>query len=491
MHIFILYTKINTNIIGEREDDILMPTTIVQSMFNESPSNTWVFVGGEETAGSYVQSGFARNFIGQFEEYIRWTKSLSEFSRQRYMINSGKSGYHIDMINADFLNLITQFNPKAVVYLAGKEDFGISDLPKFKEDLYLFIKKSLALRGEHSYCILLTPHVYKNSDENQKASKCAQIMQELYQSLSLLQKKRVLLVPCYEKTNTPEFMEKCLHPNGTLNAVGHLFLAKLLALFTFGSIADFPVSSQELKTIPGALEAKEALKDNIFSFSDGVLNDLQKEIQQQLQIKSSAAWLFIGDSITHGALHTHGFDSVPQLFEKYIHETYERKNDIIINTGVSGATTQTQLQHTTERLDLYPADFVVIMFGTNDAASSEAISLSKFKKNLLLLLEAVRRKSAIPILRTPNPISPKEERGIMLPDYAQVIRETAKEQHILLIDHFYEWMTMLKKYPFLWEDGYWNSDAVHPNALGQIQMAQSLIKSCGLWKKEKNYFLQL
>ena len=54
-----------------------MSYTILQSMFNENPSNTWVFVGGEETAGSYAQCGFARNFVGQFEEYIRWTKASS------------------------------------------------------------------------------------------------------------------------------------------------------------------------------------------------------------------------------------------------------------------------------------------------------------------------------------------------------------------------------------------------------------------------------
>ena len=131
-------------------------------MFNENPSNTWVFVGGEETAGSYAQCGFARNFVGQFEEYIRWTKASSEFSRQRYMINSGKSGYHMDTINANFVDLVTRFNPKAVVYLVSKEDLEISDQPKFKEILYLFIKKSLSLRAETSYCILITPHADKD-----------------------------------------------------------------------------------------------------------------------------------------------------------------------------------------------------------------------------------------------------------------------------------------------------------------------------------------
>lgn len=465
-----------------------MSYTILQSMFNENPSNTWVFVGGEETAGSYAQCGFARNFVGQFEEYIRWTKASSEFSRQRYMINSGKSGYHMDTINANFVDLVTRFNPKAVVYLVSKEDLEISDQPKFKEILYLFIKKSLSLRAETSYCILITPHADKDPVQNQKAKACTQVIQELYQSLSLLQKKRVLLIPCYEKTNTPEFIEKCFQPNGMLNAVGHLFLAKVLSLFTFGSIAGFPVSSQEVQTLPGTSEGKVALRESISS--PALLNNFQQEIRRQLNATSSAVWLFIGDSITHGALHTHGFNSIHQIFEKYIHETYGRKNDTIINTGVSGATTQSQLQHSTERFDLYPADFVVIMFGTNDAASSETISLSKFKKNLVLLIEAARKKHAIPILRTPNPIRSKDEREKMLPSYVEAIREVAKEQKVLLVDHFSEWMRMLEKYPFLLEEGNWNGDAIHPNTLGQLQMTQSLIKSCGLWK-ENNYFMKL
>ena len=48
-----------------------------------------------------------------------------------------------------------------------------------------------------------------------------------------------------------------------LNAVGHLFLGKVLSLFTYGSIAGFPVSSQEVQTLPGTSEAKVALRESI------------------------------------------------------------------------------------------------------------------------------------------------------------------------------------------------------------------------------------
>ena len=59
-------------------------------------------------------------------------------------------------------------------------------------------------------------------------------------------------------------------------------------------------------------------------------------------------WLFVGDSITHGAWHTYGYDSVVQLWEKYIREDWGRMDDTVINTGVSGATAKEFL----ERLDM-------------------------------------------------------------------------------------------------------------------------------------------
>ena len=65
-----------------------------------------------------------------------------------------------------------------------------------------------------------------------------------------------------------------------LNAVGHLFLGKVLSLFTYGSIAGFPVSSQEVQTLPGTSEAKVALRESISS--PALLNNFQQEIRRQL-----------------------------------------------------------------------------------------------------------------------------------------------------------------------------------------------------------------
>lgn len=74
----------------------------------------------------------------------------------------------------------------------------------------------------------------------------------------------------------------------------------------------------------------------------------------------------MGDSITHGVV-TNGYDNVPQLFAKYLDEL-GRKDDVVINTGVSNATIATTLDQIETRLKRYQPDVAVIMLGTNDCA---------------------------------------------------------------------------------------------------------------------------
>ena len=47
-------------------------------------------------------------------------------------------------------------------------------------------------------------------------------------------------------------------------------------------------------------------------------------------------WLFLGDSITHGAAHTHGFRSFPEIFAEKIRWEQHLTKDLIINSGISG-----------------------------------------------------------------------------------------------------------------------------------------------------------
>ena len=51
----------------------------ISEMFqNEYGDNSWVFTGGEAVQGGFSQTRGVRNYVGQFEEYVRWTKSGNE-----------------------------------------------------------------------------------------------------------------------------------------------------------------------------------------------------------------------------------------------------------------------------------------------------------------------------------------------------------------------------------------------------------------------------
>ena len=49
-------------------------------------------------------------------------------------------------------------------------------------------------------------------------------------------------------------------------------------------------------------------------------------------------WLFYGDSITHGAAHTHGWRSFPEIFAERVRWEIHHMHDVVINTGISGNT---------------------------------------------------------------------------------------------------------------------------------------------------------
>ena len=185
-------------------------------------------------------------------------------------------------------------------------------------------------------------------------------------------------------------------------------------------------------------------------------------------------WLFIGDSITHGAMHTYGYDSLPQLWEKYIRENGGRKDDTVLNTGVSGATVGEYLARLDARYTPYAdADVVVAMFGTNDCCFPDHISVGQFKEQMRSIVDMARSHGSQVVLRTPQP--QKEEaviRARALVPFAQAVREIALEKNTILVDHFHSFSILKQDYPehFL----ALMSDAVHPNAQGQYRMFREL-----------------
>lgn len=185
-------------------------------------------------------------------------------------------------------------------------------------------------------------------------------------------------------------------------------------------------------------------------------------------------WLFVGDSITHGAWHTYGYDGVTQLWEKYIREDWGRRDDTVINTGVSGATASEFLKRLDVRYEPYAdADVVVIMFGTNDCCFPGEIDRALFKVQLGQIVDMVRAHGSQAVLRAPQPQREDAgERAVAIVPFVQAVREVAREKDVLLVDHFQNFTLLEQKCPeaFLAR----MSDSVHPNAQGHYRMFREM-----------------
>lgn len=430
-------------------------------LFENDKASTWVFTGGANTSGGYSQTKIARNFVGHFEEFIRW-EFADEHNHpktlERYVINTGKEGQTLEYINSNFHELIGIFHPKAVVFMIEKEDYknGSEGLQNFEKNLLLFFSK---INQMGAVLFIQTP--IPDSNDKINPYKYAEKAKEIFKKIETV--KIIDHLAKFQKT----------FPNGELDQAGHMETAKQIMEAITGKFVTYSFFEKPNK--PYSVCSDWKLLEDSYA----------KEIKNQIMQKKSLTWLFIGDSITHGAVHTHGYDSFPQLFEKYIHEEKNRKNDIVINTGVSGATTQDFLDNKQTRYEQYQhANIVFIMFGTNDCV--KLANLPLFKKNLQQIIQMVQKNNTLPIIRTPNPcVEADFERGIKLIEYVEAIRNCAKENHIVLIDHYKQWEQAAKQFPDIIKWGNWictqDTSKTHPGAAGQLNMFHAALQALGLW----------
>ncbi len=279
-------------------------------------------------------------------------------------------------------------------------------------------------------------------------------------------------------------------------AINNLQADKSYVLKTYAIISSN--NEQKLQTVQGVITAGNAST----AIPHPEKGTMPSDLAAKWNSSAPMTWLFIGDSITHGAAHTYGYDSVPQLFEKFLAEE-GRANDIIINAAVSSANASTGTEGTLNpsykpyRLDRYldsdpsgtKADVVVIMLGTNDAVLS-GMTDTVFRTNIETIVNQVRAAGAIPILRAANPVNKSINSGTRaanMPAYIQRIREVASQKDVLLIDHFEEWTQLMAgDMPFLINTAAnktWLNDALHPNANGQLNMVKAIINKIGKYNE--------
>lgn len=177
-------------------------------------------------------------------------------------------------------------------------------------------------------------------------------------------------------------------------------------------------------------------------------------------------WVFTGDSITQGLVHTHG----ARCWVEHVHERIRgelgRRLDVVVNTGVAGWTAPLVLEALDHLALRWRPDVVSVALGMNDAGAG-APGLADFGRDLRSIAERIIDADAVLVLHTPSLADPAVPGHEALPDYAHVVRDVTDDMGAILVDHAGHWDRRFGAVrPLEWLD-----DPFHPNARGHAQMA--------------------
>ena len=202
-------------------------------------------------------------------------------------------------------------------------------------------------------------------------------------------------------------------------------------------------------------------------------------IKELLARKEPVTWVFTGDSITHGALHTLGWRSYPEHFAERVRWELRRMRDVVINTGISGDRTKGILADIDRRALRFQPEVVSIMFGMNDCSAGPA-GHDTFRKNLNAIVDKIIAAGAVPLVNTPNTVYVKNAGGRAdLPAYSQIIKDVATERELALVDHWDHWQ---KAKPDQEELLPWLEDkSIHPGVYGHREFAKLIFRVLGIF----------
>jgi lysophospholipase L1-like esterase len=204
--------------------------------------NTWVFTGGANVEGGFSHTRGVRNYVSQFENYIRWAlprhktdatlPSIAVVAQmQRYVTNTAASGQTLHAIVKSFNDVIIPLGPKTVGYMVGTEDeaAGPKGISQFSKDLKKLITKATDLRFDDGFILLQTPPT-RGGAADTNAALYAQAMRKVvatYKGTDAY--NRIVFVDHYKATKKlPTFVRNDEDAQGNLNAAGHLVIARQL-----------------------------------------------------------------------------------------------------------------------------------------------------------------------------------------------------------------------------------------------------------------------
>ena len=236
-----------------------------------------------------------------------------------------------------------------------------------------------------------------------------------------------------------------------------------------------------LGTIGAAtLAANTALAENnnasIISYYQ---EDAFAEIKNKIGDKKPLIWVFTGDSITHGALHTYGLRSYVEHFQERTRWEMRRLLDIVINTGISGDTMKGLMSRDEWRIFQLKPDIVSVKIGMNDCRNGEK-GIPVFKEALKKLIDRSRKQRVSLLLNTPNLIDfEKDKTRAELPKYVQALRDVAAEHDVPLVDHYAHWQKLTANSSArlqMWL----NDGSIHPNGYGHLVLARKIFDDLGI-----------
>ena len=176
--------------------------------------------------------------------------------------------------------------------------------------------------------------------------------------------------------------------------------------------------------------------------------------------------VFFGDSITFG----YGVDTETESFFSRINSIMQTGmyGDVrIVNAGVSGDDTSEALRRVTTDVTALNPDIVVIAFGLNDC-QNKSMTPAKFRENINNMIAAMPSKSRV-ILATSNSFLETGQSLWMdlnesLEPYMEVVRATARDRNLSIIDVNSAWKEHLRQDQRHMETFY--IDPTHPSAKG-------------------------
>ncbi len=296
-----------------------------------------------------------------------------------------------------------------------------------------------------------------------RLSGCPDLLTRLYQFIILLSINMMDFVSTFfrmvERMLGIQLLKVLFSLKVSQNKMVLWLTVALSILALLGSIVCFLMKSL-LPVVPECIETGEA----------GTLRNRGKKesavLQALLERAQPVTWVFAGDSITHGCMHTNYLCNYQEYFARAVKSSPERAYDTVVNTGVSGATTNELMEFFNAWVSDYQADAVFLCFGMNDCAT-DGMTPEIYARNLDEAVTLIRESGAVPILQTPNTSSRQKK----LAPYLEAARTLAEQEDILCVDHNAFWLSHKKEVKKLM------SDSIHPNEYGHLLWVRHLLQS--------------